>query len=101
VLDKPRSEGHGQLALEIADERVDKGGGHGDAEPLEHHAGKVLHVLLHYVLNHAALQGGHVDGEKGASDQGEGVDEQEAGLSALQTRNHDSQEEFESREKFL
>ena len=76
------------LKLTKPDEGIDECSRDGNTEPGDQEPDECGDVLPDDVLDHPALQLGHVDGEEGSDDQDQGVQGEEARLITPDARNH-------------
>ena len=76
------------------DQRIDEGSGDSNPEPRDQEPDECCDVLPDDVLDHPALQLGHIDGEEGSDDQDQSVKGEEAGLIAPDARYHDLRGSF-------
>ena len=73
-------EKHTQFALEVRQHGVGVGGRDGDGDPGQDAQEKDSRLRAHEGGDDRAVEGGYVEGEGGASDEEEGVQEQERGF---------------------
>ena len=71
------------------DQRIDEGSGDSNTKPRDQKPDECGDVLPDDVLDHPALQLGHIDWEEGSDDQDQGVKGEKAGLIAPDARYHD------------